>query len=98
MLLGKGDYYPGLIPLVYAYLDEIKCDPGVKNKVHKYLELIERRATGNVPQGAGRSPLRLSGRPREERARVKGPCPLGTCFILLAAHVERRNCEVGGAY
>lgn len=26
IILGKGDYYPGLIPLVYAYLGHIGCD------------------------------------------------------------------------
>jgi glutamate--cysteine ligase catalytic subunit len=33
ILLGKGDYYPGLLPLVYAYLDHIKLEPGIKRKV-----------------------------------------------------------------
>lgn len=26
IMLGKGDYYPGLVPLVYAYLGYIGCD------------------------------------------------------------------------
>lgn len=26
IMLGKGNYYPGLIPLVYAYLGHIGCD------------------------------------------------------------------------
>ena len=26
IMLGKGDYYPGLVPLVYAYLGHIGCD------------------------------------------------------------------------
>ena len=35
ILLGKGDYYPGLLPLVYAYLDHIKLEPGIKRKVSR---------------------------------------------------------------
>lgn len=26
VMIGKGDYYPGLVPLVYAYLEHIHCD------------------------------------------------------------------------
>lgn len=26
IMLGKGNYYPGLVPLVYAYLGHIGCD------------------------------------------------------------------------
>lgn len=36
ILLGKGDYYPGLLPLVYAYLDHIKLEPGIKRKVRRW--------------------------------------------------------------
>jgi len=28
ILCGKGDYYPGLIPLIEAYLDSMGCDAG----------------------------------------------------------------------
>lgn len=26
IMMGKGSYFPGLIPLCYAYLDYIQCD------------------------------------------------------------------------
>jgi glutamate--cysteine ligase catalytic subunit len=39
ILLGKGDYYPGLLPLVYAYLDHIKLEPGIKRKVSSPLNI-----------------------------------------------------------
>lgn len=32
-MLGKGDYYPGLVPLVYAYLGHIGCDADTMDTV-----------------------------------------------------------------
>lgn len=45
---GKSDYYPGLIPLVYAYLDYIDVDPETFTRVDKYLKLISDRARGQT--------------------------------------------------
>ena len=33
IMLGKGDYYPGLVPLVYAYLGHIGCDADTMDTV-----------------------------------------------------------------
>jgi glutamate--cysteine ligase catalytic subunit len=46
IMTGKGDYFPGLIPLVRAYLDYINCDDNAHAKITKYLDFIEQRATG----------------------------------------------------
>lgn len=48
ILLGKEPYFPGLIPLVDAYLEHIRCAPEVRTKVHEYLDLIESRACGTT--------------------------------------------------
>ena len=48
ILTGKGDYFPGLLPLIYAYLEAIGCDPETGAKVGEYLELIRLRAAGWV--------------------------------------------------
>jgi glutamate--cysteine ligase catalytic subunit len=48
IMTGKGNYYPGLIPLVFAYLDHIQCDEFTFNRVSQYLELIEKRAKGEL--------------------------------------------------
>merc|ERR1719223_1550689 len=48
IMTGKGDYFPGLIPLVYAYLDHIQCDSVTMERMTKYLDFIEKRATGQV--------------------------------------------------
>merc|ERR1712087_158761 len=48
IMMGKGDYYPGLIPLVQAYLDYIKCDSITMERVTQYLDLIQKRATGEL--------------------------------------------------
>ncbi|CAK4637213.1 hypothetical protein LEN26_014276 [Aphanomyces euteiches] len=52
IMLGKGSYYPGLIPLVNAYLDHIECDDVTRALVDKYLALIAKRATGELPTTA----------------------------------------------
>ncbi|EED90774.1 glutamate-cysteine ligase, partial [Thalassiosira pseudonana CCMP1335] len=48
IMTGKGDYFPGLIPLVYAYLDHIQCDSVTMERMTKYLDFIEKRATGQL--------------------------------------------------
>ena len=48
IMKGKGDYYPGLIPLVFAYLDHINCDSVTLERISKYLHFIEQRATGEL--------------------------------------------------
>ncbi|RHY35780.1 hypothetical protein DYB25_010711 [Aphanomyces astaci] len=52
ILLGKGSYYPGLLPLVHAYLDHIECDDVTRRVVDRYLNLIAKRATGELPTAA----------------------------------------------
>ena len=44
IFLGKECYYPGLIPLVYAYLDFIKCSKETFSKIDEYLQYIVRYA------------------------------------------------------
>jgi glutamate--cysteine ligase catalytic subunit len=48
IMTGKGDYFPGLIPLVYAYLDYINCDSITRQRLSTYLDFIERRAVGEL--------------------------------------------------
>jgi glutamate--cysteine ligase catalytic subunit len=48
IMRGKGDYFPGLIPLVRAYLDYINCDKVTMKRISSYLDFIERRATGEL--------------------------------------------------
>ncbi|GMI08521.1 hypothetical protein TrLO_g15971 [Triparma laevis f. longispina] len=45
---GKGDYFPGLVPLIYAYLELIKCEGPAFDRVSKYLELIRKRSNGEL--------------------------------------------------
>ncbi|KAL7689186.1 putative glutamate-cysteine ligase catalytic subunit [Plasmopara halstedii] len=52
IMLGKGSYFPGLIPLVFAYLDYIECDEATRTLVEKYMSLIKKRATGELPTAA----------------------------------------------
>jgi glutamate--cysteine ligase catalytic subunit len=48
IMTGKGDYFPGLIPLILAYLDHINCDSVTMKRLTMYLDFIERRATGEL--------------------------------------------------
>jgi len=48
IMTGKGEYFPGLIPLVRAYLDHIKCDSVAGAQILQYLDFIEKRATGEL--------------------------------------------------
>jgi len=45
---GKGDYFPGLIPLCYAYLEHIACDATSFARIHQYLSLVQGRASGKL--------------------------------------------------
>jgi len=48
IMTGKGDYFPGLIPLIQAYLDHINCDSVTRKRLTEYMDFIERRATGEL--------------------------------------------------
>merc|ERR1712183_34160 len=48
IMSGKGDYFPGLIPLILSYLDHINCDAATMKRLSVYLEFIERRASGEL--------------------------------------------------
>lgn len=48
IMLGKGDHFPGLLPLCYSYLQHIECDAASFPRIHQYLTFIEKRATGEL--------------------------------------------------
>lgn len=52
ILLGKGLHFPGLITLIFAYLDIIECDPETRVVVERYLRLIVDRARGHLMTAA----------------------------------------------
>ena len=39
---GKDDHYPGLIPIVYAYLEYINCEKEIVDRVRQYLTFISK--------------------------------------------------------
>jgi len=45
---GKGNYFPGLIPLIFAYLEHVNCDKLTKDSLTKYLDFIQKRASGEL--------------------------------------------------
>ena len=48
IMCGKGSYFPGLIPLILAYLDHINCDRATRERLVMYLNFVERRARGEL--------------------------------------------------
>lgn len=48
IMCGTGDYYPGLIPLILAYLDHINCDSVTRTRLTAYLDFIGKRARGEL--------------------------------------------------
>ncbi|GMH63001.1 hypothetical protein TrST_g9911 [Triparma strigata] len=45
---GKGSYFPGLVPLIYAYLELIKCEGQPFERINQYLDLIKKRSNGEL--------------------------------------------------
>lgn len=45
---GRDGLFPGLVPLIFTYLEEIECDPETLELMRSYMELIERRAAGEL--------------------------------------------------
>jgi hypothetical protein len=52
ILLGKGENFPGLVPLIWAYLDVIQIDPDTRAVVNDYIDIVVQRARGNLPTPA----------------------------------------------
>jgi len=49
---GKECYFPGLIPLIEAYMEYIDCDNETLDKIHKYLAFVSSRASGELMSNA----------------------------------------------
>ncbi|KAJ1448288.1 glutamate-cysteine ligase-domain-containing protein [Pelagophyceae sp. CCMP2097] len=48
ILAGKKGYYPGLVPLILAYLEFIDCDHETTQQVKLYLDVIVKRSSGEL--------------------------------------------------
>ena len=48
ILAGKEEAFPGLIPLIFAYLDQIDCEPETLELLRAYMSLLLRRASGEL--------------------------------------------------
>jgi len=85
ILTGKGEYFPGLMPLVRAYLEAIGCDPETGEKVGEYMELIRLRATGDLKTAAEWMRARLVAHPEYKADSEVTP---GMAYDLLRACSE----------
>ena len=48
-MLLQGEGFPGLIQLIYAYLETIDVEATERKKIDEYMDLIRRRASGTSP-------------------------------------------------
>merc|ERR1711977_577432 len=48
ILNGKGKYFPGLLPMISAYLDTVGVDGDTRDTVNKYMCFINCRASGEL--------------------------------------------------
>ena len=48
IILQQGDDFPGLMGLVYAYLDTLDMDKEQNERINAYLEFVKRRADGSL--------------------------------------------------
>jgi hypothetical protein len=44
--------FPGIVPLIFAYLDLIKCDEDTRKMIDHYIRFVTGRATGEISTGA----------------------------------------------
>jgi glutamate--cysteine ligase catalytic subunit len=52
ILMGRGDSFPGLVPLIWGYLDVIQVDQETRGVVDDYIDLVVKRAKGELPTPA----------------------------------------------
>lgn len=45
---GKGEEFPGLLPLISSYLSSVEVDADTHCTIHQYLRLIQKRASGEL--------------------------------------------------
>lgn len=48
LMNGKGDEFPGLVGLVYNYLDSLNIDVETRCEMGLYLDLVSQRASGKL--------------------------------------------------
>ena len=51
ILNGNGDYYPGIRPMINAYMDMIDVDPVSMREIQKYLDFVSMKASIRVRVG-----------------------------------------------
>jgi len=52
ILTGKGKYFPGLLPMIEAYLDTIGLDSQTRKSVDNQLQFLQARAAGEIMTAA----------------------------------------------
>ena len=52
IMLGKRENFPGLIPLIWAYLDIVECDESTQTVVEEYIDYLTDVVRGKLPTTA----------------------------------------------
>ena len=83
--------FPGLIPLIYAYLDIIRCDVTTRAAVDGYIRLVAGRATGAVMTGATWQRAFVTSHPCYRQDSVVGPAIVYDLLTTIAALAEGKE-------
>jgi glutamate--cysteine ligase catalytic subunit len=79
ILLGKGKYFPGLLPMIEAYLETIGLDSVTTKTIKSYMSFIQQRASGELLTTATWMRQFVQGHPEYKQA---SPLPPGGALTL----------------
>jgi len=91
---GKGDYFPGLIPVCQAYIESIGMDATTTFEVNRYLKLIAMRASGRLLTNAAWARRFIAAHPDYLSDSVVAPTIAHD--LMVASHeigLGRRTCK-----
>ena len=93
---GSGDCFPGILPLVHAYLDLIECSGATRDVLNCYLDLVRLRASGELQTAAqwirsfvtGKHALRSAVDRRTNRISNSQCYGVHVCAVTIAGHKD----------
>ena len=92
---GQADGFPGLVPLVESYLNSVNVDVETRCELARYLDLIQKRASGQLWTGAKWIREYVRGHPDYQQDSVVAQ---GICYDLVKAvgDIAQNEAKTGG--
>eukprot|EP01043_Picozoa_sp_COSAG02_P069905 COSAG02_NODE_12177_length_1585_cov_0.849260_1_plen_162_part_10 len=99
---GSSDCFPGILPLVHAYLDLIECSGATRDVLNCYLDLVRLRASGELQTAAqwirgfvtGKDVLRTAVNRRTNRISNSQSYGVHVCAVTIAGHKDYQKDSV----